>query len=250
MANPLEKFLNEHKANKNSPTHTRIGNGFLNIYGGSYYISEQDLDEFYELYFNDVFVNNNKNYLTEKQYGNCIAIDLDFKYRRDIKERQHTKETIENTIFIYCNVLRDNFFEFNKETNFDIFIFEKDNVNLNDEYFTKDGVHILINLKLEHNLQAILRERVMEQAEDINELPLMCKLEAVFDEVIAKGTTNWQLFGSQKPGNEAYKLKYGYNITFDESDREFMYKDLENLEINFELFKNYLYKIKITLLIN
>ena len=54
---PLDIFLIEHKYVKgtNELTHTRIGDVDENIYGGSYSISNSDIDEFNELYYHHVF---------------------------------------------------------------------------------------------------------------------------------------------------------------------------------------------------
>jgi P4 family phage/plasmid primase-like protien len=43
----------------------------------------------------------------------------------------------------------------------------------------------------------------------------------VLDEGISKGKVNWQLFGSRKPGNEAYELTHHYVMKLDPSDRCF-----------------------------
>ena len=81
--NNLSQFLQIHRTDKGlnqSPTHTRIAEKGLDIYGGSYFISEEDLEDFYYKYYNQVFINNHLEYLTEKQSGNSIAVDLDFRY--------------------------------------------------------------------------------------------------------------------------------------------------------------------------
>jgi len=58
------------------------------------------------------------------------------------------------------------------------------------------------------------------------DLPLLTKWDSVVDEGICKGTTNWQLFGSKKPGNQAYELKYSYNFEIDLCDGEFMQDEI------------------------
>ena len=60
----LNEFLAKHSA-KNSkgiiPTHTRIPNKDLNIYGGSYVIPKEELRIFYDLYYDYIFVKKKKN---------------------------------------------------------------------------------------------------------------------------------------------------------------------------------------------
>ena len=65
----LPYFLKEYKLTKESllkPTHTRIGDEELGVYGGSYHIPQEDLPKFYELYEECVIRNKNLEYLTEK----------------------------------------------------------------------------------------------------------------------------------------------------------------------------------------
>jgi len=42
-----------------------------------------------------------------------------------------------------------------------------------------------------------------------------------------KGSVNWQLYGSQKPGNEAYELTYRFKGQYQENEW-----NIEQLEIN------------------
>ena len=101
-ANNLATFLKKHICIKGeqSPTHTRIGDAKLNIYGGSYFIPETDLDEFHNLYFISTFKDEHLEYLTEKQDANCIAIDIDFRYSHEINKRQHDISHIQDILTI------------------------------------------------------------------------------------------------------------------------------------------------------
>ena len=188
----LSEFLAKHnaKGDKSLPiTHTRIGDKDLNIFAGSYSIPKEELRLFYSLYYDNVFVKKRKEYLTEKQLENVgpMAVDFDFRY------------------------------------SYDIFIFEKPNVNrLEDKSLTKDGIHMIFGIQVDHIIQTMLREKIVEKLAEIWELPLTNSWESVLDEGISKGTTNWQLFGSRKPGNEAYELTQHFIITYDSSDGEFM----------------------------
>ena len=243
----LTDFLIKHQASifkDKVVTHTRIGNKdkTKKIYGGSYVIEPDELDTFRELYYDHVFVKNNKEYLTEVQFknGSTIAVDLDFRYDVNITERQHTPEDIQNIVCMYLDCLKDAF-EFNGNSKFDIFVFEKPNVNIvNEKNITKDGIHMLINIKTDHIAQQLIREKVMKDINnDVLNLPLTNSWEEVFDEGISKGTTNWQVFGSRKPDNEAYELSHHYSIEVDETDGEFMMEEKNindfNLKDNLKL---------------
>jgi hypothetical protein len=219
-------------------THTRIPDKNLNIYPGSYNIPDELLPTFYNLYYENVFIQKNKEYLTEKQLnGKCIAIDLDFRYSHEITNRQHTKDDISNIVCLYLDGLKE-YLEFNNDSNFDVFVFEKPNVNrLEDGSLTKDGIHIIIGLRLDNKIQVLLRKKMLDiLPNDIN-LPLINSWESVLDEGISKGHTNWQLFGSRKPGNEAYELTGHFEVTFDEADSNFMMD--ERKVCDFDLKNNF-----------
>lgn len=223
----LNEFLAKHSAKNEkgqTATHTRIPDKELNIYGGSFIIPKEDLTTFYRLYHDHIFVKKRREYLTEKQLetGGPIAVDFDFRYNYDVESRQHTPEHIEDMINLYLEELKRHFiFEENKP--FNIFIFEKPNVNrLADKTITKDGIHMLIGLQADHTTQMIIRDKIMQKLPETWDLPLENTWESVLDEGISKGTTNWQLFGSRKPGHEAYELTRYFVVSFDNKDGEFM----------------------------
>ena len=243
----LSEFLAKHNAKNEkgvTATHTRIGDKELNIYGGSYFIPPEHLPTFYSLYYDNVFVKKRREYLTEKQLENCgpMAIDFDFRYSYDVESRQHTKEHIQDMILLYLEELKE-YFVFEENKPFDIFIFEKPNVNrLEDKTLTKDGIHMIIGFQIDHIIQIMIREKMIEKLQEIWDLPLTNSWDSVLDEGISKGTTNWQLFGSRKPSNEAYDLTQHFTITFDKNDGEFMMD--ENRVQDFDL-KNNLIKLSV-----
>ena len=230
----LSDFLAKHRATdkETTPTHTRIPNKELNIYGGAYIIPPEELSIFNKLYYDNIFTKNRKEYLTEKQYGNAIGIDFDFRYKYDVESRQHTKEHIVDIIDGYLELMKEHFI-FNASSKFDIYIFEKPNVNrLADGSLTKDGIHMIIGCKADFTIQTMIRERMLTKIGTIWELPITNTWDSVLDEGISKGVTNWQLFGSRKPGNEAYEFVQHYTISYDESDGEFMMEEKKVVDFN------------------
>ena len=222
------EFMAKHSAkpeNKQTITHTRIPDKCLNIYGGSYIIPTEMLQIFHNLYYDHVFVKKNKEYLTEKQdneNGKTMAVDFDFRYSHDIDSRQHTKEHIHDMLLEYLEVIKE-FLLFEENKPFNIFIFEKPNVNrLEDGSITKDGIHMIIGIQIDHTMQMMIRDKMLEKLPEIWDLPLTNTWESVLDEGISKGTTNWQLFGSRKPKHEAYEITQHFVVTYDASDKEFM----------------------------
>jgi P4 family phage/plasmid primase-like protien len=226
--NDLGDFLSKHSgksATKEQPiTHTRIGNQELNVYGGSYSIPKEELSVFYRLYYEHVFVKLRKEYLTEKQLDGQgpILIDFDFRYNFSVTKRIHTLEHIQDIISLYLEELKA-FFVFEENKKFPIFVMEKPNVNrVVDKQQTKDGIHIIIGIQMDNTMQLMLREKILKQIGDIWELPLTNDWESVLDEGISKGCVNWQLYGSQKPGNEAYKLTYYIVAELDAGDNSWI----------------------------
>ena len=218
---PFNSLLFNYKTENTSElTHTRIGSSELNIYSGKYKIGKTDEKDFYKSYYKHVFVKNNHEYLTEKQLKDVgqILVDLDFRYSTDIISRQHEKEHVMDLVSLYLDKIGEILNITNKE--FPIFIFEKPNVN-NLADVTKDGIHIIIGIQMKHSLQLLLRKKILESIDDIlSDLSLTNDYNSVLDIGISKGTTNWQLYGSRKPGNEAYQLINYYKASLVDDDWE------------------------------
>ena len=245
----LPEFLAKHnaKSDKNdganiSSTHTRIPDKTLQIYGGSYIIPREDLPQFYKLYGEHVFEKKKMEYLTERQLEtNCpILLDFDFRYNYDVDTRQHTKEHVQDLInTVYLELLKE-FFVFTNKCSFPIYVMEKSDVNrLADKSLTKDGIHIIIGIQMEHTLQTMLRDKVIEKIPEIWDLPLINTWDSVLDVGITKGTTGWQLYGSRKPGFQAYELTQYYVISYDETDGEFMMEEkrVDEIDVKKDIYK-------------
>jgi hypothetical protein len=72
---------------------------------------------------------------------------------------------------------------------------------------TKDGIHLMIHLKMDYVMKLILRKALVQEIGDIwGDIPITNTWSDVLDEKVFEGHANWQLFGSRKPGNEDYKL--------------------------------------------
>ena len=229
----LAEFLSKHSTShlnslsqdkKYEYTHTRIGNKDLNVFPGSYHVSTEELPTFYKYYYEDVFVRNKKEHLTEKQLleNGPILIDFDFRYDYQVDERQHSLEHIQDIIQLYLDELKA-FFIFEENIKFPIFVMEKPHVNRDTtKNVTKDGIHMIIGIQMDHVMQMMLRDRILSKIGQIWDLPLTNDWNSVLDEGISKGCTNWQMFGSQKPGYEAYRLTYHTVASIDKTDNEFM----------------------------
>jgi hypothetical protein len=221
----ISSFLQKHYIKKGEDyTHTRIKNESLKITGGSYNIPHgKELNEFYKIYWNHVFDKRQQEYLTERQNLNDdspILSDLDFRFTTDVTCRLHDENFIEDLRDLYLEKLSE-IFIFRESTSFPMFIFEKPNVKILSDK-TKDGIHMIIGMQCNREIQKLLRKQVIDNFNEISKnLPFTNSIDDIFDNTITSGKTNWQLYGSQKPDSEAYKLTYIYNINYNE-DGEFI----------------------------
>ena len=230
----LEEFLRHHKytKDKNKLTHTRIGNSDLGIHGGCYSIENDDLIDFYKLYYKKVFVQKQNEYLTELQNrkeGGPLLVDFDFRYDNDVTERQHSDDTISDIIDLYV----ENIFKLLKleDTEFKIYVMQKDNINVLSN-IVKDGIHMVFGIHMDHIKQQLLRNMLLKKSPDtgnksvimyecLGDLNLTNSAQDVLDEGISKGSTGWQLFGSRKPGNEAYKLTNIFTVSYSKPEEDY-----------------------------
>jgi P4 family phage/plasmid primase-like protien len=246
----LRDFLNKHKIDKKDanhkgivPTHTRIGDvENYHVYGGSYSIDPEELPDFYYWYHQHVFMQKKPEYLTEKQLENGpLLVDIDFKYSYDVETRMHTEDDVNHMIVIYTDVLRK-CFVFKEDQKFDVFIMEKPNVNrVAVDEITKDGIHMLIGIQVDRAMQQIIREMVLNELPEIwSELPLKNGFDDVLDSHITNRTAPWQLFGSKKPGNQAYELTMHYELTYTPNTENFAWDEKSVKDFD---MKNCFYKL-------
>lgn len=223
----LVDFLRKYQIKKDDaepkpPTNTRVGNEKAGIYGGSYHIPDDKYEQFLNLYVRDILSKNGNEYLTEKQLDEGpIVVDLDFKYSMEIKERQHTKEHIQDLVICYMDTIKE-VYQLDDTCKIPVFVLEKPKINiLQDKKLVKDGIHMIIGVHADRTVQRMIREKAIPKiAEMWSDLPIKNSWDDVFDEGITIGYTNWQLFGSKKPNHDAYQLTYIYDAKFDPSDEE------------------------------
>lgn len=219
MQNSFREFLNIRKADKGKGsnfTHTRIGDKELKIHGGTYMISDNEASQFLEKYYHHVFVNGNNEYLTERQIieDGPVLIDIDLRYEKDVRTKQHTKDHIVDLIMVYaekCSMILD----LEDQVEVDVYVMEKKDVNILKDK-TKDGIHIIIGLAMHKAAQMFMRETVLKEIKTLwDDLPITNTWDDVLDEGVTKGHVNWQLYGSRKPNNQAYMIKSHYTLTYD-----------------------------------
>lgn len=212
------EFLQKYKKTEEQTTytHTRIGDKNLKIYGGSYNLPNEFQTEFLDRYYDKVFEKGQMEYITEKQLieDGPILLDIDLRYENSIKEKQHTENHIIDFIMLYAEKIK-NVVNIDKNSEIDVYVMEKNNVNVL-ENCTKDGIHIIIGIKMHKALQCIIRDMVLQEIPNIwEDLNIKNTWDDVIDEGVVKGFVNWQLYGSRKPKHEAYLIKYQYKLSID-----------------------------------
>ena len=167
-ANEYEQYIKQYYIKKGDPssaglsfTHTRIPSPEHGVTGGTFCIPPEKLPEFWAKYSKHVITNRRHEYLTEKQLqnGGAILVDLDFRYGPHIDARQHTKDDVENIIGIYMDEISKMLnIEDGEKKEISVFVFEKPNVNTDDDKYTKDGIHLIIGIHADRIVQHMLRK--------------------------------------------------------------------------------------------
>jgi P4 family phage/plasmid primase-like protien len=205
MASYKDFLENQKTDDKSKITHTKIGDTKLGIYGGKYNITQAH--KFNKLYYENVIKRASVEYLTEKQLDvGPILVDLDFRFETSLLERNCTSEHIVDLVELYLTKITQLFNIEADGLKFSVYVCQKPNIVLKD-LFTKDGIHIVVCLNMDRISMKLLRENVLEDIEHVlGDLGLTNRYEDVLDDGICDGRTNWQLYGSRKPGCEAYQV--------------------------------------------
>lgn len=212
----FENYLKSRSAGKGAPhTHTRIGGGKNStIYGGTFNIPDCEESSFMDAYYQHVFVDGHKEYLTEKQLieKGPVLIDIDLRYDKSVTSKQHTDDHVLDVVVLYADKCSE-ILNIPDGSKVDVFVMEKNDVNQLDEK-TKDGIHIIMAVSMHKAAQIVLRNKVLEDISDIwDDLPITNTWEDVLDEGVTKGCVNWQIYGSRKPDHQSYRIKYHYVLT-------------------------------------
>lgn len=228
-----EIFMRTHKINAGddkASTNTRIGDKEKRdptIFAGNFHIPDEEYPQFLQLYHDEILAKNKPEYLTEAQLktDGPLLIDLDFRFPISVTTRQYTKDHVDDLVNEYLSQLKT-MYQFEESSQFPVYVLEKPNVNcVESKGITKDGIHLIVGIKIERKAQIILRKRMLvklAQLWDNGEIPITNPIDEVLDDGITDGRTNWQLYGSGKPHHEKYRLTYIYQIAgYDVSDSEF-----------------------------
>lgn len=237
--NTLQTLLTNFRISKDdkttASTHTRMPNEKLNIYPGKYNVANKDEELFYNGLYQHLFIQNKKEYLTEKQLENgTFVVDLDFRYNHNVKTRQYTKETLDDIVMLFLDQIK----KFSSIDNaFKVYVMEKPDVNvLADGSLTKDGIHLLFTFAMNKEHKILIRNEMVKLSPTAIDLPLINSWSDVYDKGIFEETCNWTIYGCQKPDNEAYKVVKIYDCNIDPTDNEFIIDINDNPKITSDMY--------------
>jgi P4 family phage/plasmid primase-like protien len=174
---------------------------------GRYFIGEDELDTFYELYHDWVDVCRKDICLNE--LGTPLGpmrVDLDFVYDKTIKSNQHTQDQVVGFVKAYMDTLA-NYLVLPSDTR--VYVMEKKRPVLKGDG-TSSGIHILLpDIISNKYIEIAVRNVMLTRMGDFFEsLPLKERAwTKVYDEGVAKHSS-WQVYGSKKPNGLPYLVAY------------------------------------------
>ena len=214
----LKQFLQKdyNKTKEFGFTHTNMSGGM--IPPGSYFISKENKDKFYDLYYQHVFVDKNPAHITEAPDFRGISpfkIDIDLKYIHNKVERLYDYKLIKELIKYHYEEIENWVLEPTDEERL-CFVFEKTKpirvINKNKDckdLIVKDGIHMMMpHLVTKWALQEKVRDYVLQKCDEnktFKNYNLTIKLKDVIDWAIIH-RNNWLMYGGSKSKKEPYLL--------------------------------------------
>jgi P4 family phage/plasmid primase-like protien len=199
----LREFLENHQTDGTCWTHTSLA-------GGKYFISEDDIPKFYELYVESI-VDQEKQYLVEKSTEiGPLRIDFDFIYSRDVDKHLHTREQVCSFVKAYMGEIKQ-YLELPDTVK--LYIMEKRRPTLDTKKnVRKSGIHIVVPDVSTHKFveQRARRNLVKTMDDHFKGLPLNESWEKIYDEHVVNRSCPWTLYGSRKndPNSLPYLVSY------------------------------------------
>jgi P4 family phage/plasmid primase-like protien len=231
FTNKKNEFYNFLKFNysvtpDNYSTHTSIGDP-----PGAWHISDEYLDYFYTIYGEVCFKFNVDCHLTERHKEvSPILIDLDFRYDLEHPDRLFDIEFIKNIVKLYNRIIKESYVEIPDNLLESYVLLKTNPIKDKDKY--KDGIHIVYPyLVTKPDIQKWIRKTLIkdwknELKEIFSKIHCTNEFSDIFDDKVIYDT-NWQLYGSKKPGNIPYKLVYILDSDCNIIKNEYLINDSE-----------------------
>lgn len=227
MANKitLHKFLEDNKS-ETVVTHTSMK-------GGKYFIPDDKLDQFYDLYVESI-LNDNVHYLVEKPTSiGPLRVDLDFIYDGVVDKHQHTQDQTVSFVKAYIEAVG----QYVKLPDvFDVYVMEKRKPTYEKKNNrSKSGIHLVVPEVCTHKLveQSVRRALVQRMDEFYQNLPLKDpSWEKVYDKGVVDRSTNWTLYMSKKSDidNVTIPYKTQYLVSYNDGQSA-VNKDIPDVSI-------------------
>jgi hypothetical protein len=199
----LEQFLENYMVGKHADhTHTSMNGKIGDRIGGKWFIPENKMEEFYDIYSRET----RELYITEAHpniFGS-ICIDLDFRFKNKTKINN---DMIKNIVNHLTTIFKDIFGE-DILDKFMCVVLQRPKQYKKNELWC-DGLHIIFpRLSCEYTIQFAARQKFI----DTYDLKINCenKLENIYDKYAIK-STNWCMYGSTKPGKIPYDIVAIFN---------------------------------------
>lgn len=224
------------KDNKIS-THTSIGDP-----PGSWHIPDDLLEYFYNVYTETCFKYNVNLHITERHNTySPVLIDLDFRYDDEHPQRLFDLKFIEKIVLLYNKIIKSCYKNIS-DSLLEAFILLKENpiYDSNSKKY-KDGIHIMYPyLVTKPDIQKFFRRNILTQykselKEIFSSIHCINDYSDIFDDKVIYDT-NWQLYGSKKPNNIPYVLKYVFDVNCNLIKNELLKNDYETNSQLVQLF--------------
>ena len=201
----IETFVNQFKICKGKEYN------ITSMRGGSYYIPEDRMDEFFHYIQEAVFEKKSIHYTEKHCAFGPFLVDIDFKYHSEITERVHTEEHIKKIVSLYVHEICDLFEIQSDDPNLTSYIFQRENI-YESNGIKKDGIHIIFPHIVSYpHEQFYIRENILKKIGPlISDLPITNPIHDVIDRSIIEDN-NWLIFGCSKPKLEPYNLTHCYS---------------------------------------
>ena len=217
VADQLDRFLPGFRLARGSAdpvTHTLIPSGPKARDGGSFHVPIAKEHDLINKHFARVTRGSRAAHLTEAQLTDGpILVDVDLHYAAGTTERQHNTQDIEKLIRSYSTAIAK-YVTVDDLPPIDLFIMHKKDVNALEKK-TKDGIHLIFGVNVKRQVQLAIRKDVVKElcaGKLLSGLQTINRWEDVIDVAITRGTTNWQAYGSCKPGHQPYEVTQHYRL--------------------------------------
>ncbi len=220
----LEDFLKGYRISPQDKQHTKITHTALSNPGvrssGSYHIPNDKMEAFYQVYYNDVFINNQIFHLTEAHHQEVspILIDLDFRQKIDDNpdiNKIYNDEDIKTYLRIFHKVLSQYIDEEHLTETEYAYVMEKKKASKGNNNQVKDGIHIVYpHLCPPYKIQFLVRHDMVENPEVqelFKKMNVSNDVRNIIDLSVIRAN-NWFMYGSTKPGSEPYTITNIYNM--------------------------------------